>query len=49
MFENDDIDFFAEPDGVEYSVRTETIKVKDADDVTFQERLMKIVFVNILP
>jgi penicillin amidase len=41
MFENDDIDFFAEPDGVEYSVRTETIKVKDADDVTFQVKTGK--------
>ena len=36
MFENDDIDFFEEPEGQNYKIRTETIKVKDGDDVTFQ-------------
>jgi penicillin amidase len=36
MFENDDMDFFEEPEGKTYTTRTETIKVSDGDDVTFQ-------------
>ncbi len=38
MFENDDIDFYTEGDDQEYTVRKETIKVKDGDDVNFEIR-----------
>lgn len=36
MFENDDTDFFDEDDQQVYKVHKETIKVKGADDITFE-------------
>lgn len=36
MFENDDIDFYEEPEDQKYSIRKEIIKVKDEDDVIFE-------------
>ncbi len=41
MFENDDIDFYEESENQSYSIRKETIKVKDADDVTIEIRVGK--------
>lgn len=41
MFENDDIDFYQEPDSQSYDVRAETIKVKDGDDVKFEIKVGK--------
>ncbi len=38
MFENDDIDFYREKDNLKYSIRKETIKVKDGDDVSIEIR-----------
>ena len=38
MFENDDIDFYTEDADQKYSVRKETIKVKDGDDISFEIR-----------
>ena len=40
MFENDDIDFYEE-NNESYEVRTETIKVKDGDDISFEVRVGK--------
>jgi len=36
MFENDDIDFYVEPQDTKYRIRKETIKVKDGEDVVFE-------------
>lgn len=41
MFENDDIDFYEEADTQTYEIRKETIKVKDAEDVTFEVKVGK--------
>ena len=41
MFENDDIDFYEEPDKAEYQIRKETIKVKDDDDIVFEVKVGK--------
>ncbi len=39
MFENDDIDFFEEPEDKKYRIREEIIKVKDGNDVSFQVKV----------
>lgn len=36
MFENDDMDFYEEPDGQKYQIRKEIIKVKGGDDVIIE-------------
>ena len=41
MFENDDIDFYKESENQAYEVRTETIKVKDGDAISFEVRVGK--------
>ncbi len=38
MFQNDDIDFYEESDNENYPVRTETIKVKSGNSITFKVR-----------
>ena len=41
MFENDDIDFYEENNNQSFTVRKETIQVKDGEDVTFEVRVGK--------
>lgn len=41
MFENDDIDFYEEPDIAKYIIRKETIKVKDGEDISFDVKVGK--------
>ena len=41
MFENDDIDFYEEPENAKYQIRKETIKVKDDEDVVFEVKVGK--------
>ncbi len=38
MFENDDIDFYKENENQSFTVRKETIKVKDGEDISFEVR-----------
>ena len=38
MFENDDIDFYEESDNQSFTIRKETIQVKDGETVTFEVR-----------
>jgi len=39
MFENDDIDFYEEPEDQTYEIRKETIKVKDDEDISFEVKV----------
>jgi len=39
MFENDDIDFYEEPEDQTYEIRKETIKVKDGEDISFEVKV----------
>ena len=41
MFENDDIDFYEEPDTQTYKIRKEIIKVKDGEDVSIEIKVGK--------